>query len=86
MTQTETILAHLQTGEGITQLNALRYYGCFRLAARIKDLRDAGHDVETMWLTNGEKKWARYSLRRSLPAYDADGQGLLAFARSGKGR
>lgn len=86
MTQTETILAHLQTGEGITPLDALRDYGCFRLAARIKDLRDAGHDVQMFREGDGTKTWARYSLRRAVPAFAADGQGLLAFARSGKGR
>jgi hypothetical protein len=79
MTQTETILAHLEAGHSITPLDALREYGCFRLAARIKDLRDAGHDVQTDWETDGEKKWARYSLRRPVPAYAADGQGLLAL-------
>ena len=47
MTQTETILAHLQSGGSITPIDALRLYGCFRLAARIKDLRDSGHKVHT---------------------------------------
>ena len=79
MTQTETILAHLQAGESITPLDALRDYGCFRLAARIKDLRDAGHDVQMVLEGDGEKKWARYSLRRAVPAFAADGQGMLAL-------
>tara|TARA_R110000823_G_scaffold130004_1_gene257766 strand:- start:228 stop:467 length:240 start_codon:yes stop_codon:yes gene_type:complete len=79
MTQTEAILAHLQAGESITPIDALRDYGCFRLAARIKDLRAAGHDVDMVLEGDGEKKWARYSLRRTVPAYAADGQGLLAL-------
>lgn len=62
MTQTETILAHLKNGRSITPIDALRDYGCFRLAARIKELRDSGHDVQTAWDTDGEKRWARYSL------------------------
>lgn len=62
MTQTETILAHLQSGGSITPIDALREFGCFRLAARIKELRDSGHDVQTAWDTDGEKRWARYSL------------------------
>jgi hypothetical protein len=78
MTQTETILAHLQAGESITPIDALRDYGCFRLAARIKDLRDAGHDVDMVLEGDGEKKWARYSLRRPVPAF-VGGQGLLAL-------
>ncbi len=62
MTQTETILAHLQKGGSITPIDALRDYGCFRLAARIKELRDEGHPVEMDWETDGEKRWARYSM------------------------
>ncbi len=79
MTQTEAILAHLQTGESITPIEALQQYGCFRLAARIKDIRDEGHDVQMVWEGDGVKKWARYSLRRAVPAFAADGQGLLAL-------
>jgi len=78
MTQTETILAHLQSGGSITPIDALRDYGCFRLAARIKEIRDEGHPVEMVWETDGEKRWARYSLKRPVPAC-ADGQGLLAL-------
>jgi len=79
MTQTETILAHLQAGGSITPIDALRDYGCFRLAARIKDIRDEGHDVQTDWETDGVKKWARYSLKPAVPAFAADGQGMLAL-------
>jgi hypothetical protein len=78
MTQTETILAHLQAGGSITPIDALREYGVFRLAARINDLREAGHDVQTLCETDGKKKWARYSLKRAA-AYASDGQGLLAL-------
>ncbi len=62
MKQTEEILAHLKR-EPITALQALNMYGCFRLAARIKDLRDEGHDIRTekIKLQSG-KTIARYSL------------------------
>lgn len=79
MSQTETILAHLQAGGSITPIDALREFGIFRLAARIKDIRDEGHAVQTDWETDGVKKWARYSLKRAQPARTADGQGLLAL-------
>lgn len=79
MTQTEAILAHLQAGRSITPIDALRLFNCFRLAARIKDIRDAGHDVQMVLEGDGEKKWARYSLARTAPAYAADGQGMLAL-------
>ena len=45
-TQTRAILAHLRI-KTITAFEALELYGCFRLAARIKDLRDEGHDIHT---------------------------------------
>ena len=43
MTQCEMILDHLKTFGSITPLEALHEYGCFRLAARIADLRDRGY-------------------------------------------
>ena len=45
MTQTQQILAHLETGQPITPRDALAMFGCVRLAARIKDLRDQGHQI-----------------------------------------
>jgi hypothetical protein len=78
-TQNAAILAHLRTSGSITPMDALRLYNCFRLAARIKDLRNDGHDVAMVLDGDGEKKWARYSLRRAAPAYAADGQGMLAL-------
>ena len=43
--QTEIILAHLKTGRGITQLEALTLYGVGRLASRIHDLKAAGYEI-----------------------------------------
>ena len=61
MTQTAAILAHLQTRE-LTPLEALDLYGCFRLAARIDELRAAGHDIVTRIETRGGKRFASYRL------------------------
>lgn len=60
--QTLAILQILQRGDTITPMEALRDVGCFRLAARIKDLRDAGYTIATETETDGEKHWARYRL------------------------
>jgi hypothetical protein len=46
MTQAEWIIAALKKGP-VSALDALNGCNCFRLAARIKDLRDAGHEIET---------------------------------------
>ena len=46
MTQKEQILEMLNTGEHVTPFKALREFGCFRLAARICELRDEGHHID----------------------------------------
>lgn len=62
MTQTDQILAALQRGP-ITALDALRDFGCFRLAARINDLRRAGHQITTHTIeAPGGAKVAQYRL------------------------
>jgi hypothetical protein len=61
--QETMILAHLKAGGSITAVEALQEYGCFRLAARIKDLRDAGHHINTVIETlPNKKRIARYAL------------------------
>ena len=47
MSQTTQILEHLETGAALTPLEALERFGCFRLAARIDDLRNMGHPINT---------------------------------------
>lgn len=44
--QTKKIKKHLESGEPISALDALNKYGCFRLAARIYDLREEGMNIE----------------------------------------
>jgi hypothetical protein len=62
MTQTEQIRAHLLSGRDITPLEALDRYGCFRLAARVSDLRATGLDVQTVTEEHNGKRYARYRL------------------------
>jgi hypothetical protein len=45
MRQTDKILMYMQTEGEITPLDALREFNCMRLAARISDLRKAGHKI-----------------------------------------
>ncbi len=61
MTQEQQILNHLKT-EPITPIEALEQYGCFRLAARIADLRRDGYEIHTEMVERGDKRWARYHL------------------------
>ena len=43
--QNQQVLAYLRTGRVITPLEALEQFGCFRLAARIYDLRKRGWPI-----------------------------------------
>jgi hypothetical protein len=59
-TQTQKILQHLQSGKPLTPITALNKFGCFRLAARISDLRKDGHTIFTETVTKGKKTFASY--------------------------
>jgi hypothetical protein len=62
-TQAGKILVYLQAGNRITALEALQKFGCFRLAARIHELRNQGWQIaERMVETSSRKRVAEYSL------------------------
>lgn len=61
-TQKEAILRHLQSGRTITPLEALNLYGCFRLGARIWELRDEGYVIRSENVKQGKKTFASYGL------------------------
>lgn len=67
--QSDQILAHLQSGRSITSLEAIELYGCTRLGGRIYDLHEAGHKIisEMVPATNRAGKSVRVA-RYSLPA------------------
>lgn len=67
MTQTEQIRAHLERGLPITPLGALHSYGCFRLGARIYDLRREGMPIEREMIEDIStgKRYAKYFLRKA---------------------
>jgi hypothetical protein len=68
MTQTDSILAHLEAGNRITPIEALSRFGCFRLGARIYDLRRDGHDISSktkeVTTRDGKKHVAEYWINR----------------------
>lgn len=61
MSQTEQIKNHLLKAS-ITPIEALNYYGCFRLASRINDLRKEGLNVKTEMVKKDGKTFAKYYL------------------------
>jgi hypothetical protein len=54
--QTKMIKAHLDEGNSITAFEALKLYGCFRLASRMHDLKESGYPFmkEMIKLDNGK--------------------------------
>ena len=61
-TQNDMILVALKNGERITPLSALESFGCFRLSARIWDLRNEGHPIKTKHISTPQgKEVAEYS-------------------------
>lgn len=62
-TQDAAILAHLKRGRSVTALSALHLFNCFRLAARVRALKDRGHRIKTDLIrTPSGKRVALYSL------------------------
>ena len=66
--QTRLILAYLESGRSITPLDALNLFGCFRLSARIFELREKGFEIvtdydETVTVDGDKKRFARYWLK-----------------------
>jgi len=61
------IRRHLQSGNSLTPLDALYQFGCFRLGARIYDLRKAGlkimsrtKEITSPAVYNGKKHFTEY--------------------------
>jgi len=60
--QCQAIRDHLESGNSITAIEALRRFKCFRLSARVLDLKERGLPITTEIVTEGGKRFARYSL------------------------
>lgn len=60
--QNAQVLKHLEDHKHITPLEALQNYGCFRLAARIYELRAIGHHIITNHVNTDGKTYAQYTL------------------------
>lgn len=62
-TQSRMILEWLKDGLKLTPLDALHAFGCFRLSARIYDLKQAGWPIQCERVTlENEKVVAEYSM------------------------
>ena len=62
MSQTLQIQRYLASGKTLTPIEALQKFGSLRLAARILEIKAAGHKVKTEMVKVGNVRFARYSL------------------------
>lgn len=92
-TQLDCLKEHLRSGRSITPLEAFGVYSIYRLAARVKELRNAGWSIET--ITERDRKWRPYASYRlleepgptPLSTYnDLNPHGLPAFALPDRAR
>lgn len=67
MNQNREILSRLKRGDTLTPLDALRdpKIRSMRLAARCRELRQAGHKIETLTVKSRGKTFAGYRLKRN---------------------
>lgn len=69
LSQNNEVLIYLQKHGSITPMDALREFGCFRLGARIWDLKQQGQDIRRVMETRNGKTYARYFMEpHKLPA------------------
>lgn len=64
--QNQRILDYMNSGQRITGLDALRLFGCIRMARVAGDLTDAGEDVRSRWIkTSSGKRVKEYWIPKS---------------------
>jgi len=64
MSQNKQIANYLNKGKKLTPIDALNKFGCFRLAARIADLRNNGMSIVTKTIKlDNNKQIAQYSIK-----------------------
>lgn len=64
MSYENAVLRHLKTEGKISQLQALREFGCMRLAAVVHRLRQSGHKIVTTYRNQNGKQYAVYRLEK----------------------
>lgn len=67
--QRDLILQYLESGNSITQMEAIEMFGCTRLAARINELRDAGYPIKSKMISSKSRygvpiSYCQYSIQR----------------------
>jgi len=72
-TQNEAILSYLKKGMSLTPMDALNFYGTFRLAARVYELKQDGWPIECERLDVGDnRRVGHYSLVNNKDLWPTD--------------
>lgn len=71
MSQCTDVLRYMEDTGGITQAEAVAEFGCYRLSARIDDLKKRGIPIETNMVEKMNRygkpvKFARYSIVKEV--------------------
>ena len=74
--QCDRMLEYMKTGKEIEPFLALHRFGCYRLSARMRDLRDRGHVILTTRVyyktEEGQTKfYASYKLIKEAPSEES---------------
>jgi hypothetical protein len=84
--QNTKILEYLKAGYSITTMSALKKFNCFRLSARIKNLRKLDHDIITDMVDDKKsgKRYASYRLAGVEPKIEKamPGKGIVDFSKA----
>ena len=60
--QSLRIIGYMNSGRGITSMQALDKFGCFRLASRIHELRNMGYRITKTNVIRNKKQVAQYHI------------------------
>ena len=62
--QAKRVLKYLHSGYTITGLQALKLFGCMRLASRISEMKKEGLTISKTMVKQGNKHFAQYHMGR----------------------
>ena len=60
LSQTNSILKYLKSGAKLSGIEALKLFGCFRLPARVYDLKSRGYSISSKIEHRGGTRYKTY--------------------------
>ena len=81
MSQTSQLIS-LMKRKWVTPQDALRHAGCFRLAARVHDMRSSGINVVDRWVERDETRFKAYKIVGTERIADSLADSFVADAKA----